>query len=322
MDKLNYESLYKFLVSIGLALITLPFIVVGLMYGIDPTLISQENYDALSQYSKDELSSRENIRYFIESHFYYVYLFVIIGLFLVVIGVVLWVKAHKMCFKMEELNIQNQELSNQKILNDLHSMSENDVKKEISEEVENDEELKILVTLEDSQEDSNVGPNKHPYGEEDRVLEVEDHNLRVEKTINKYIQVENAFFTMINTQLGEEYDCKHNVRPMNSHIDSMDILAVSKTDKPDLIYEIKYYKDFMKNISSIGSSILRVWAAKDYYEKNYGRKAKVILAIVTDQKVDEKYYAKVERLLVNPFDQSQIEVQYMTIEQLGLKFDN
>lgn len=317
MDKLNYESLYKFLVSTGLALITLPFIVVGMMYGINPTLITQENYESLSQYSKDELSYRESIRFFIESHFYYVYLFLIIGIILIVIGVVLWIKAHKMGSKLEELNIQNQELSNEKILNDLRFMSENDVEKEISEEVENDEEMKIMVTLEDSQEDS----NNNPCEDTDRVHDLRDeHSRKVEITIHRTILVENAFFTMIKTQLGEEYFCKQNVKPMQSSNDSMDILAISMTDKPDVIYEIKYYNDYWNMYISIGNCILRLLSSKENYVKTYGRKTKAILVVVMDQILDEKYH--VERLLFRSFDQSQIELQYMTTDELGLKFDN
>ena len=51
MDKLQYDSFYKFLVSLGMLLITLPVLAFLYVLNMDCKLISQSDYDNLSQIS-------------------------------------------------------------------------------------------------------------------------------------------------------------------------------------------------------------------------------------------------------------------------------
>ena len=52
MDKLQYDSLYKFLVSLGIILIALPIAALVYLLNSEPILISQSDFDALSEYSQ------------------------------------------------------------------------------------------------------------------------------------------------------------------------------------------------------------------------------------------------------------------------------
>ena len=63
MDKLQYDSFYKFLVSLGIVLITLPIFVLLYILNADYILISQNDYNNLSAISKsvDRVSGLEFI---------------------------------------------------------------------------------------------------------------------------------------------------------------------------------------------------------------------------------------------------------------------
>ena len=58
MDKLEYDSLHKFLVSLGVIFIALPFVVLYFVFSNDVILISQIDFDGLSQYSQNLLQQQ------------------------------------------------------------------------------------------------------------------------------------------------------------------------------------------------------------------------------------------------------------------------
>lgn len=320
MEKINYESLYKFFVSIGVALIALPFVVVGLMYGIEPTLISQDDYNNLSQYSKDELSSRESIRSFFANNYKLIIaVFVIIGIAFITIGIIQWIKAHKLKFKEESLNVEEHELIIQKISNELKQMSDTDVENEVSEEVDNDKALINYITLNYNLERSNIEPNNQ--SNEENVIRQESEAERKhekENTINKYIRVEKACFQYVKSKLGNEYDCRRNVYLERRHYAySMDIVAISKTDEADIIYEIKYYKNPISILSSLSTALFRIIAVKNMYETKFNRTAKLVLLVVTESGFDNEI-RKIKDRLVTQYDQGEIEIRFITVKDLGL----
>ena len=61
MDKLQYDSFYKFLVSLGLILLALPFAALIFLFYVDPILISQVEYDALSEFSLQMIENRNEL---------------------------------------------------------------------------------------------------------------------------------------------------------------------------------------------------------------------------------------------------------------------
>lgn len=61
MDKLQYDSLYKFFVSLGLVLIILPFATMVYLFNVEPVLISQVEYDLLSGYSLSMIENRNSL---------------------------------------------------------------------------------------------------------------------------------------------------------------------------------------------------------------------------------------------------------------------
>ena len=61
MSKLEYDNLYKFLVSFGIILIILPFAALFYFYNSSPILISQTEYDSLSAYTLELINSKKEI---------------------------------------------------------------------------------------------------------------------------------------------------------------------------------------------------------------------------------------------------------------------
>ncbi len=61
MDKLEYDSLHKFQVSLGLIFIALPFVILLYLFNGEITLISQSEFEALSEYSQNQLHQHDSI---------------------------------------------------------------------------------------------------------------------------------------------------------------------------------------------------------------------------------------------------------------------
>lgn len=59
MDKLEYDSLHKFQVSLGLIFIALPFVLLLYLFNGDIALISQSEFEALSAYSQNRLHQHD-----------------------------------------------------------------------------------------------------------------------------------------------------------------------------------------------------------------------------------------------------------------------
>lgn len=69
MDKLQYDSFYKFLVSLGMLLITLPVLAFLYVLNMDCKLINQSDYDNLSQISIQRIQNNENLLDFTRHNF-------------------------------------------------------------------------------------------------------------------------------------------------------------------------------------------------------------------------------------------------------------
>ena len=68
MDKLQYDNLYKFLVSLGIVLIIVPVAALAFLLNMEPLLISQVDYDSLSDFSLQMIANRNEITsYFISA---------------------------------------------------------------------------------------------------------------------------------------------------------------------------------------------------------------------------------------------------------------
>lgn len=96
MDKLQYDNLYKFLVSLGIVLIVLPVAALVFLFNIEPILISQADYDLLSDFSLQMIATRNKLTsYFISIFPWVAGILICIGIVVLLIGIFKWVGLQK-----------------------------------------------------------------------------------------------------------------------------------------------------------------------------------------------------------------------------------
>ena len=97
VDKLQYDSLYKFLVSLGVVLITLPIAALIFLANGTMLLISQSDYENLSEYSIHNLEQHNYIVSLIIKFLPTIsVLFFVAGIVLICVGLIKWHKIQKM----------------------------------------------------------------------------------------------------------------------------------------------------------------------------------------------------------------------------------
>lgn len=243
MEKIVYDSLYKFLVSIGLVLIALPFVVKGILFGIDPIIISQEEFDTLSELSRDSLLSQEEIRQFFDDYFLLIILaFGLIGLVCLTVGFCRWLRIQRL---IDESQAINNEIQKKELGEKTPEEKMQEVVKEVEEgEIVQDKKGKdatgdVAAASKDKEENVPIA---------DRLRT--SNNFAYQKLLSRYLIVENAVFARVYEELKDDYDVRRDAM-FDSHSKrcGADILALSKKNKEDIFYEIKYYTNVKRSVS-------------------------------------------------------------------------
>ena len=129
MDKLQYDNLYKFLVSLGIVLIVLPVAALVFLFNMEPILISQTDYDLLSDFSLQMIATRNKLTsYFISIFPWVAGILICIGIVVLLIGIFKWVGLQKNLDKKLDAEAAIQTLN-------LLKMSSAEVVAKIEEEV-------------------------------------------------------------------------------------------------------------------------------------------------------------------------------------------
>ncbi|WP_026661134.1 hypothetical protein [Butyrivibrio sp. AC2005] len=266
MGKFEYENLYKFIVSVGVFFLALPIAVVYMVYSRDPMLISQEDYDALSQYSKEAVELHKNIGETVQNGYPIICcISLLLGVVLIIVGIIKWKQ------------LQNYE----------------DIKKKM------EAEKLVREYKANKRPDSEVEKSK----EEEALKEEGSPCLGNEENINKrisYIDIENAFFSVGIYDYLQKSDYSIVQNTVINHID-YDAIAISKTSDEDVIFEIKWWRRY-KNYEAIRSSAYRLERAANNYKNTKGRKCQKKLVIVTSESMIDELSSYVADTLNNHFD--------------------
>lgn len=199
MDKLQYDSFYKFLVSLGMLLITLPVLAFLYLLNTDYELISQNDYDNLSQISIQRIHDNEKLLNFTTT------ILPIISVILIVIGLILIIVG---CYKWYS------------------------IQKELDEQIKSDTitkrinvtQLSSSETVEKAANEISAEQNTSTNVSSDRVV--------------KYMQIEDKCYKLFSNKFSRRYLLKQNLRIGRLEYD---IVALSKRNKSDIIFEIKYW---------------------------------------------------------------------------------
>lgn len=286
MDKLQYDNLYKFLVSLGIVLIIVPVAALAFLLNMEPLLISQVDYDSLSDFSLQMIANRNEITsYFISVFPQFAVAFIVAGVGVLIIGIVKWVglqkNLDKKCFADTEAALQ--------ALNALAMSNEEVISKA-------DEEVKEAAVIE--------SPTL-PFPP--------DENAR-SSAIDKYIKIENLCFNYFTKRYAKKYSFERNIR-MGKYC--YDFIGVSKLDNIDLVFEIKYIKVAAGNSRRIYDIFERVYNSGTNYETIAHRNFKCVVVIVTPKEELPRLENIVETYCkAHRENASRIEIKCMAEESL------
>lgn len=173
MEKLQYDSFYKFLVSLGMLLITLPVLAFLYILNTDYKLISQNDYDNLSKISIQRIHNNEELLNFATTAMpVFSIVLIITGLILIIVGCCKW------------YNIQK-ELDEQ--------IKSDTITKKI-----NATQLSSLETVEKAANEISADQNSSTDVSSDRVV--------------KYMQIEDKCYKYFFQKLSRRYLLKQNLR--------------------------------------------------------------------------------------------------------------
>lgn len=209
MDKLEYDSLYKFLVSLGIILIVLPVIAFVYLFNVEPILISQMDYDALSEFSLQMIANRnELVSFFIGIFPYFGGISICLGIGFLLYGLYKWGRNQSNLDKKLDAEATMQTLS-------LLGMTS----KEVEDKVENE----VKEATADSVEDIDPMP------------------VSTQKSLmNQYRYAEELCLKYFSEKFGRKYSFKQNIR-IGKFI--YDLIGVSQKDDVDLLIEVKYWRN-------------------------------------------------------------------------------
>lgn len=248
MDKLQYDNLYKFLVSLGIVLIVLPVAALVFLFNMEPILISQADYDLLSEFSLQMIANRNELTsYFISIFPWFAGSLICVGVGVLLIGICNWVGLQKNLDKKLDAETAIQTLN-------LLKMNSAEVTAKIEEEVNETAAIETPT------------PPVSPV--------VNDHS----SAMNKYIEIEDLCFNYFTKRYAKKYSFERNIR-MGKYC--YDFIGVSKLDNIDIIFEIKYMKIAAGNSRRIYDLFERVYDSGVNYETIAHRNFRCVVVIVT-----------------------------------------
>lgn len=285
MNNLQYDSLYKFLVSLGIILIILPFIALVYLINGDAVLISQTDYDALSQYSLQILNNRSELfNYFID-HFESIgSISILVGLLFAGTGLYKWKKNQDTLDKKLEAEATVQELS-------ARQMSTSDVLSELEKE-----------TTEANPPEEGISAIQSPENKQ-------------QSTMAKFAEIEDYCFSYIFKKYSRNYIIQRNIRIQKYNFD---VIGISKKDNIDLLFEIKYWRNPSIVFSALSKVCTRMYHAGIEYETETHRNYRCNIIIVTPKTQLPTLEAAIERFLEKKDSAivSSIHIQCLSEESL------
>ncbi len=262
MDKLQYDSFYKFMVSAGVVLVAAPL--AGLYYLLcngNQILISQVEYDALSSTSMQFLEQRDKtILFVLKALPWFLGILIVTGIICLIYGGIKW---HNI---QNEIDIQTKlKTQEQKINVDKLTAAEIAVK--VIDEVADANEIR---------ENTQATKNNTALGR---------------RNVVKAIEIEDLCYSYIRQQHSRAYDIQQNVK-LNNY--ACDVLAVSKIDKIDYLFEIKYWTSVPSTVL-LHRVVIRMNEMRTSYESQFKRNCKCILMIVTVDQIKESIKEQFDR---------------------------
>ena len=315
MNKLAYDSLHKFLVSIGTLLVITPFVAVYFIIQGDVQLISVEEYQALSDYSKHVIDSKEYLLRI--SKYAFIPFFVVIialGITLFVWGIKGWKK-------------------NQTELDEQTRLSNDEVRKKLQDYDKEDKNLKRLEIEQESNAGDEIQDVKHSCASMKHISEScsdvcmsdEPSEAAEEKSYSEisneiiysnYEKVERAFFRYGIHKLidSDKYIIEREKKIGGRCIDG---IAISKKDYNDIIFEMKWWP-FFHNINSIRIACQNLRISRAAYKKETGRNCEAQFVIITRKDKVTSLEKQIKEAMREQLNETEIIFKILSEESLNI----
>ncbi len=254
--KIEYGDLYKFISSVGIMIIISPF-VIAWFFLKEPFswMLARMELSSLSENAQNFTIIREELLLFIISNIrIYFILSILVGIFMILVGIFLWVK------RQRELD-RNQTLINNKLEQELKDMSPKEIAENQVNSIEESYEKEVSNKIDNA---DNLKIKSEP-------------NFFYKSNISEYVLIEDRVYNLFYELYNSKYAILKNKKIAKFEYDL--ILQNREPSKSDIIVEIKYMK------SSFSRSRLielkeKMEAYKSIYFNTLGKDVTAIIIIV------------------------------------------
>lgn len=279
MDKLQYDSFHKFMVSLGIVLIALPIIAYIFFIKYEPIILTQNEFNNLSVLSLKNISYKEKIiEIFTRCLPYISVILFLLGACCVIFGVIGWRKIQKNLDAQIEYDTTMKKISAKK-------MSASEIVLKAAEEVSEIEQV------DECEKVTNNVSNK--------MLMSQNYMLN-------YMRIEDLCFSKLLNQYSKKYDLKRYLRIGKYEYD---FIGISKKDNIDLIFEVKYWRQIPSR-QILERILQRLLLSGENYKSNVCRDFKMILVIVAPREKINKIKSKIVDKDLN------LDIRYFIEEEL------
>lgn len=264
MEKIKYDSLYKFIVSIGIAIIVFPFIFMVWVFDFnDIVILSNNEISQLTETAQNIIHMEQNYKYVILAYpiicFSVASIIVLTGGLIVLYGIKQWKN------KVQKYEDKSRELSNKILEIKLKNLTPEEKEEKVKEEIKE-------ITQE------NKAPNK----------EIKNNSQAriINRTqIKKYMEIQNYLYDKIR----KEFSNYKVVEEVKLEKQRYDCIALKTGDELyDYIFEIKYFSSVNSIREKIRDMEIQMLNLECTYIENTKRMAKPILIIMVENITDEE----------------------------------
>lgn len=307
MDKLQYDSLYKFLVSLGLIMVALPVAVLAYLLNGELILISQDEFESLSKLSQQMISNRDKLLVILRYIFpWFSGLFILAGVGLLIYGLWKWKDIQKNLDKKLDAETTLQILN---VLKTSPKEVNNKIESTVSESDYGD------VNNKNDEIESEVSEYTHRTDKSGNAEMLPQSQSNHSNAYGKFMEIKKRCFEYAVSKYGKEYRFKQNIRIGNY---GYDFIGVSQNNSIDLLVEVKYWKNISALVNNLSEFCHRAFDAGIAYETIMHRNFRWIVFVVTPKDQLQKAETLIKNRLNNLISEysGKLEIQYIAEEDI------
>ncbi len=252
MQKVQYGDVNRFLVSIGLILISLSLVLPYLYLKEDFGLyIDKEDIQYFTQITKETIRSKSLIVKSIQNNL------ITISSILLIVGVIFLIAGLRRWFKRQKKIDEKQDLDIEKLKREIDNLTQEEIREKAAKELDQNQYSE--------------------YKEEQKQLGTDQKDNK-ESIVNNYLAVEEKVIAKFKEYKSNNFDVLDNIRVAGRY--TLDILLQSKNSRfSDRIVEVKYAHKIIAN-STIDSALNQLNQSSKFYTKFYNRNVVPVLLFI------------------------------------------